>query len=176
MGATGAARRPAPPPARLKPSSGAGGRPAPEGAPASRRALGAGGAAGGRPGLGAAAASLAAACSEPAAWPVTSPGLGQTGAGPETFQSPSFLQILHLPTTEHLKVQPSGQKRAGLAGEEVSASALGDLALPRLGRAGRVVVIATVCENYPSLLSKLQHFKRISGEIGREQHRAAPKP
>lgn len=32
-----------------------------------------------------------------------------------------------------------------------STSALGDLGLPCLGRDGGVVVIMTVCENYPSL-------------------------
>lgn len=61
------------------------------------------------------------------------------------------MQILHLLLTKHLKVQPSSQKCTGLAGEEVSTSALGDLVLPRLGRDGGVVVIMTVCENYPSL-------------------------
>lgn len=51
----------------------------------------------------------------------------------------------------YVKVQPSRQKCAGLGGERVSTSALGDLVLPHLGRNGDVVVIVTLCENYPSL-------------------------
>lgn len=135
-------------PARLKPSSGAGGRAAPEEAAASRRVLGAVGAAGGRPGLGAAAlaALLAAPCSEPAASRAASPGARTDRCRAGDFS----VAIVHanLAPADDLnisKVQPGGQKCAGLAGEEASASALGDLALPRLGRAGGVVVIASDC-------------------------------
>lgn len=49
------------------------------------------------------------------------------------------------------KVQPGSQKRTGLAGEEASGSALGDPVLPRPRRDRGVVVIVTVCGNYPSL-------------------------
>lgn len=67
------------------------------------------------------------------------------GARPKTYRASFFMQILCL------KVEPSRQKYAGLAGERMSTSALGDLVLPHLGRNGDVVVIVTLCENYPSL-------------------------
>lgn len=75
------------------------------------------------------------------------------GARPKTYYLSLFMQILCL------KVQPSRQKCAGLAGERVSTSALGDLVLPHLGRNGGVVVIRILCEKYPSLEQDVEFQK-----------------